>query len=355
MRPRRHQRKTVFWESSLRPLYPKWVWMAAAGHRHFMLDKVSCDINDNLGKKQQSLQCLDVAGIGDSSTVNNSDERVINPTSNINSIDAGSRPTQKTVQPNAVQQSPPSDNQLTGRVLQWLDLAGRTTNVRPIDRNHETIAPKLPLASASRRSLNKSSARNIEPTNASEQTVSRRRRKSLPPLSSDNMPHQLVSMLSKANTLNATQATRVVDFTFDEQPIIARRRPATASVAKPSAKTTNDQHKLPPLEWPSNGDDTTVSRAPIVAASIVDAAAHFDPHQFEYVPPVALVSLQQRKPQHSSATYGSDPIARRRQLHIFMPNLPEHNSVASASNASSTVGGLDAASSSGLGGAERVG
>lgn len=169
------------WEASSRPLYPKCVWVEGAGYRHFILDHdinkkrknyqssatrkaISCDVIED-DMESLKLNCMsDIKNerrlsIGsDEIDVRNCRRYMRQNRSNLNLIkkQLSNQITTKELQklPSEyggfdVQNKEKSDdnddinfrkNQLTERVLNWLDLAGRNTLVKP---EHEAVNKKL--------------------------------------------------------------------------------------------------------------------------------------------------------------------------------------------------------------------
>lgn len=175
----RKMERQPIWQSSCRPLYPKCVWVEGAGYRHFILDHdinkkrksyqssatrkaISCDvIEDDMETLQ--LNCMSDVKNGrrfsigsDEIDVRNCRRFMRQNQSNFNLIkkQLNNQITTKEIQKQQSElddlqnkeKSEDSDdlnvrkNQLTERVLNWLDLAGRNTLVKP---ENETINKKL--------------------------------------------------------------------------------------------------------------------------------------------------------------------------------------------------------------------
>lgn len=175
----RKMERQPIWEASSRPLYPKCVWVEGAGYRHFILDHdinkkrknyqssatrkaISCDVIED-DMESLKLNCMsDIKNerrlsIGsDEIDVRNCRRFMRQNQSNLNLIKK-QLSNQITTKEFQKQQSDYGDvqnnekcedtddinfrkNQLTERVLNWLDLAGRNTLVKP---ENETVNKKL--------------------------------------------------------------------------------------------------------------------------------------------------------------------------------------------------------------------
>lgn len=173
VREKMHSRLPI-WESSSRPLYPKCVWIEGGGYRHFILDH---DINKKrrwnhrskfvpsnqnratLNAIQESVDSLKLIGCGDNVAKqrplpsasaearrnfsarnikgNGTQHRTVKKAKIKDSKAQKNATTTKEETPESaeIETKPTNDlddskNQLTERVLQWLDLAGRDTMLR---------------------------------------------------------------------------------------------------------------------------------------------------------------------------------------------------------------------------------
>lgn len=178
----RKMERQPIWEASSRPLYPKCVWVEGAGYRHFILDHdinkkrktyqssatrkaISCDVIED-DMESLKLNCMsDIKnerrlsiGSDDEIDVRNCRRFMRQNRSNLNLIkkqlshQITIKECQNQLPENGgdVQSKGKSEdtddisfrkNQLTERVLNWLDLAGRNTLVKP---ENETVHKELP-------------------------------------------------------------------------------------------------------------------------------------------------------------------------------------------------------------------
>lgn len=167
------------WEASSRPLYPKCVWVEGAGYRHFILDHdinkkrknyqssatrkaISCDVIED-DMESLKLNCMsDIRNerrlsIGSGEIDVRNCRRFMRQNQNNLTLIKKQLSNQITTKDFQKQQSDYGDaqnkeksedvddinfrqNQLTERVLNWLDLAGRNTLVKP---ENETVNKKL--------------------------------------------------------------------------------------------------------------------------------------------------------------------------------------------------------------------
>lgn len=176
---RKMEKQQPIWEASSRPLYPKCVWVEGAGYRHFILDHdinkkrknfqnsgttrkaISCDVIED-DMESLKLDCMSDMknerrlSIGSDEidgrhcrrfTRQNRNNLNLMQLSNQMSITDGQK--QQSEYGGDVQNKDKSEdaddinfrkNQLTERVLNWLDLAGRNTLVKP---ENETGNKKL--------------------------------------------------------------------------------------------------------------------------------------------------------------------------------------------------------------------
>ncbi len=178
----RKMERQPIWEASSRPLYPKCVWVEGAGYRHFILDHdinkkrknyqssatrkaISCDVIED-DMETLKLNCMsDIKNerrlsIGsDEIDVRNCRRFMRQNRNNLNFIkkQLSNQITIKECQKQSTEECGNGDvqcneksedsedinfrkNQLTERVLNWLDLAGRNTLVKP---ENETVNKKL--------------------------------------------------------------------------------------------------------------------------------------------------------------------------------------------------------------------
>lgn len=179
----RKMERQPIWASSSRPLYPKCVWVEGAGYRHFILDHdinkkrkkyqtsaatrkaMSCDVIED-DMESLKLNCMSDMkhdrrlSIGsDEVDVRNCRRFMRQNRNNLNLIkkQLSNQITIKEYQKQASEcgddvpnKEKPEDiddinfrkNQLTERVLNWLDLAGRNTLVKPENENVNTKLSK---------------------------------------------------------------------------------------------------------------------------------------------------------------------------------------------------------------------
>lgn len=178
----RKMERQPIWEASSRPLYPKCVWVEGAGYRHFILDHdinkkrknyqssattrkaISCDVIEE-DMESLKLNCMSdvknerrLSNGSDEIDVRNCRRFMRQNRSNFdfikkqlsNQITTKECPKQlsdigETMQQTKEKSEDNEDinfrkNQLTERVLNWLDLAGRNTLVKP---ENEVVNKKL--------------------------------------------------------------------------------------------------------------------------------------------------------------------------------------------------------------------
>lgn len=167
-----------YWESSRRPLYPKWVWSDVIGHRHFIIDHdihqvkyttsnnlvhnkrtaiglvpkaVSFDLvadrrngtmddtrrmSDAVGERQQSKRSVGRRNTYTPKPSVTFLKRELNRRLAATKQEDGERNSLSEVNQSAVESSN-QKNPLADRVIHWLDLAGRNTLIRSEDMTIE--------------------------------------------------------------------------------------------------------------------------------------------------------------------------------------------------------------------------
>lgn len=240
--------KHPIWESSVRPLYPKCVWIDGGSYRNFILDHdiqrrhtdELVGLNGLAGRRalscddlEEDMQSLKLIGLASDVRIQRHDAHPIVSTH----MDAGERMgaygdtksdrgvdselmTDKSVmrvscaddvvfgkehrqqsQSNGVGKSDAGDdidqskNQLTERVLQWLDLAGRQTTVRHESESMAKMPPKRRISTASEAYSRRNSMTPMMSANAKYATVPAIQ--PLPPLKRIESVHHLSLTFNK--------------------------------------------------------------------------------------------------------------------------------------------------------------
>lgn len=166
--------RSSFWESSRRPLYPKWVWSDGVGHRHFIIDhdiRTVTKISRTSKNKSFMTKSASFDVIGDNNATVEEVRRmsavdgtpivkknvgrrgICTPKPSVNflrrelnrrldvnhaNIDKTSSESEINSNSNAVDAKTNQKNPLADRVINWLDLAGLNTLIRTTE-NHQTI------------------------------------------------------------------------------------------------------------------------------------------------------------------------------------------------------------------------
>lgn len=334
-----------FWESSTRPLYPRWVWLEAIGQRHFILDNSAADVMQ-LSRRASLNTPRPRRPTTEQHSGSSRRAAASRRLSSQSDTRANDKRTQQQRKPPAqeastkhngtaaVQSTPPLErttksqpNPLTDRVLQWLDLAGRRTSTVNSDGS-DTVASKLPH-------------RRI--TTAQAQTAPSRTASSL--LRRTESMHQLLPPTGESSTI-----------TFVQPTVVAGPPQTSATVQRPpshTAATTISEFlplayrcyrafsaqriaaHIPNVVLPSLTGGAAAAAATTTAVSTQAMPArrpHYPrrrrpanapPHKYAPVPAHIEQQYQEliQRKLHESVPF--NVAAARRQLHIFMPNLPD--------------------------------
>lgn len=408
-----HTKRTVFWESSRRPLYPKWVWTDAVGQRHFILDHPIGNAGPLQSSAARSLLARSRQVRKSSSYDGMFTDADAGPSLRQNVAVAGARRlsnlsqgllTEKSSISNATEDDAEamqsestardalpavSGNPLTERVLQWLDLAGRTTLIR--SENATNAVTKVPT----RRICTAQVARNRKTTQIRRFSAGVQYLAPLGP--------RTESMHQLSLTFDATAAQQGNEDATDKPSGTITPSAETAEYAAAAAAAAADtecapRHSfgefvptayrcarifakrhaaavgatLPPLQQQHDASFNDVSRnqkATNNTARMATTSAIAGKHRTK----ASKVQKQQHQPNGSLPTaaqieqqYHSliqrkllenncNESAARRQLHIFMPNLPDKKTatalptaLSARDDSNSGIAGVDAESSSGL-------
>lgn len=340
------------WESSSRPLYPKCVWVKGAGYRNFIIDyniqKRRTSYGNNSSRSVQSDRALterrddhrmELIGSSDShsqlSTVRNCRKN-----SKLNSVEVKSNfetikrqlykrfPRQKTDDPcdasvenvsasataststikcqtRDAEHLDISRNQLTERVLQWLDLAGRNTIIRPETELNKSHHPTRRICTTESIMMKKNT-----PSSANGQQSMLKRTESLHHLSltfGNKDEQSIPATLRFGEFLPSSCRSTKTSMASGRLNSKTMSRPPSAAVALSSPPPT------PPL---NDGDIKEV-----VGAAATTTVEDEEKKQL-------LDNNNQYRILEKSSC--NTQLMAKRQLHIFMPNLPKKHKIPTA-------------------------
>lgn len=421
-RRKTHEKHTVFWESSRRPLYPKWVWTDAVGQRHFILDHPIGDAGPIQSSAARSLlarsrqvrksSSYDGTMYSDDHIVGDNrrrggergDTRVAGARrlSNLSDCVLESSAIPNTTEEddqedtNKHTESTPSaaavGNPLTERVLQWLDLAGRTTLIRPENGDDtdksphgKTLTRRICTAQLARNRRKSTQIRRFsagvqylaplaEPRTESMHQLSLTFEANGVPPDSDDVaatPDPLTSSAEAAEVAAAAAAAETASaaprYTFGEfvptayrcARIFAAKRHAAAAATLPPLQQQQQQqhdasavgaatHEMSRNQKTANG--ATKVATPTAAGrhrSKVSKGGQQKQQQHNQSSKVTLPTAAQIEQQYHSLIQrkllenNCNESAARRQLHIFMPNLPDKKTTTTADGNGGAAAGAD--------------
>lgn len=332
--------RNAYWESSRRPLYPKWVWSDGVGHRHFIIDREINSVktqplqnNGHVNGLMTKSASFDVVDILHNENMNDT-RRMSNDVSPISKkhvgrrgdsiakqsvhflkrelnrrLDANQANDGKDVEiyPKILDAKTNQKNPLADRVINWLDLAGLNTLIRAENQNVE----KAPV-------------RRVCTTESALQSETR----FLAPIRRSESVHMLSLTFNDNDILNQGQNDKSTFQSFSSAYRASRAIQAAHQnllhhkVTRHSASgSSRNSNKFADGTDSTRGQFGSRSRHQQGTTNRKSSSASGvsnDEIEKQYR------SLVQRQILEKS----SNLQASRRQLHIFMPSLPDKNLLA---------------------------